>query len=1177
MRRPPWLQVAVMQVRLQLRSPLWWGMVGLALVAVLFINPAAMIPTGGQAVGGVRPYSNSPLALAQSFALGGLLFHTFLATLLSGLAVIRDRETRVSDLLLSTPLGPAGYNLGTLAGILFSLGLVAVIHTILALLWVQLGPLVGGDSVLGPFRPGAYLAAGLACLLPGLLACGALGFLAAGLTRASLSVYACAALLLALGMAGLSPRSLSGILTPLQGLLDLSDIWGTRWLAEQVFIPGRSVEYYNQAALPPGGSRTGARLVPWLLVPLALLGGILGQLARRQGPRTLPWARLFGPGPVRENRELRGAVRPASETPDTGREGPEPGLWTVARESLRLELELVLFRPLAWLLLPLGGLLALDHGQSLRGVFDSRPLLTATGLGTGLAGLLTVLACLLLAWHQVEAAQRARRQGLAPMRDCRPVSPLGLLLGRQLAGLLLVLMPLAGAGAACAWMLAGQPGGTGGSILPLVMLWGGLLLPGLLFWSALVNALAVAFESRSAAWLAAFLGLAATAALFFTARLDWLRNWPLWGVFHGGEVAVFQADTGPLALNRGLVLLVALLLNLWILLRGRLRECWRLLVLPALALAGCALVLAVGMHRGYQGSEARLRDELYWTLNHDGPAALAVGRHPRALHLEAEVRIDPDRSRLEVRGFYRLQPRDSTPVADLAFTLMPVDEGPRYWVNGVPCDTEDRSGLFLLTPADPLPAGREIRVDFEYAGRVPRGWSRRGGPRSQFILPGGLALGMLEQPFLPLPGYQPERGRPDDEAGGTLRDTRAGPLAPVMGGHGRFTARITVDAPEGYTVNGVGHLAGREHRQGRTVSTWECRTPVSYLNLAGGPLELRQGEGVAVYYHPGHEANLEELVHTLEAARLWYSRWFLPCPWPELKLTELPALAASAQGYPGNIPFPEDLGFLTRSEGHTRLPAVVAAHEVAHQWWGNLLTPAQAPGADLLIEGAAHYSAARLLEELHGAAARDSFLLELERVWGRERRPESEGALLEMENHGLPAEETVFYNKGAWVLWMLELELGRPAMEEGLGRFFRHFAGEERPPRIRDLLETLRPLAADTASFDGFVQTWFARPSAPEFGWSGIRLDHTRGTWRLQAVLEQRGSGTVDPRVELRDGQGRPLGERTQVAGLAGGESRSLAWTLDRPPARLVVDPDRQILQLHRDRSVGVVPVHPAP
>ena len=69
----------------------------------------------------------------------------------------------------------------------------------------------------------------------------------------------------------------------------------------------------------------------------------------------------------------------------------------------------------------------------------------------------------------------------------------------------------------------------------------------------------------------------------------------------------------------------------------------------------------------------------------------------------------------------------------------------------------------------------------------------------------------------------------------------------------------------------------------------------------------------------------------------------MPYPWRELKLSEFPGLAGYAQGFGTNITFSENIGFLTKNDAKTDATFLVTAHEAAHQWWGNILTPANGP------------------------------------------------------------------------------------------------------------------------------------------------------------------------------------------------------------------------------------------
>ena len=116
-------------------------------------------------------------------------------------------------------------------------------------------------------------------------------------------------------------------------------------------------------------------------------------------------------------------------------------------------------------------------------------------------------------------------------------------------------------------------------------------------------------------------------------------------------------------------------------------------------------------------------------------------------------------------------------------------------------------------------------------------------------------------------------------------------------------------------------------------------------------------------------------------------------------------------------------------------------------------------GADVLIEGMAHYSTLLFLEAEHGRAARIDFARHLEANYNENRRVDGERPLLQV-SLGRPHDETVVYDKGAWALFMLHHHLGREQMSAGLHDFIGRFAGETDHPLLEDLFETLRPRAA---------------------------------------------------------------------------------------------------------------------
>src|SRR5262249_23318512 len=156
----------------------------------------------------------------------------------------------------------------------------------------------------------------------------------------------------------------------------------------------------------------------------------------------------------------------------------------------------------------------------------------------------------------------------------------------------------------------------------------------------------------------------------------------------------------------------------------------------------------------------------------------------------------------------------------------------------------------------------------------------------------------------------------------------------------------------------------------------------------------------------------------------YYSEWFHPFPWQELKLSEFPALASYAQGFPTDITFSESIGFLTKSDPKADVAFLVTAHESALQWWGNMIAPGKGPGGNLISEGGAHFATLLLFEQVRGMRGRIEFAKRIEDSYAKGRRADSERPLVKIDG-SRDGDTTVTYDKTGFVLWMLLNRMGR--------------------------------------------------------------------------------------------------------------------------------------------------------
>jgi aminopeptidase N len=226
------------------------------------------------------------------------------------------------------------------------------------------------------------------------------------------------------------------------------------------------------------------------------------------------------------------------------------------------------------------------------------------------------------------------------------------------------------------------------------------------------------------------------------------------------------------------------------------------------------------------------------------------------------------------------------------------------------------------------------------------------------------------------------------------------------------------------------------------------------------------------------------------------------------------------------------------------------AHEIAHQWWGNSVTPAD--WDDLwLSEGFATYFDALFYEHVDGPESL------------RKRMAEGKKKILELRDPGAVVDPaitdpqqkltSIVYRKGAWVLHMLRHRIGDEAFFAGLREFYQsHAGGNATTADLRRVLEghTSEPLEA-------FFDQWLRRSEVPE-----LRVAWGWDTATRQAVVE----------VEQIQG-GEPYEIPLEIAFHVGGEIERRTITLRRTrdearvslparPTAIDVDPETWLLHV---------------
>jgi ABC-2 type transport system permease protein len=342
----------------------------------------------------------------------------------------------------------------------------------------------------------------------------------------------------------------------------------------------------------------------------------------------------------------------------------------------------------------------------------------------------------------------------------------------------------------------------------------------------------------------------------------------------------------------------------------------------------------------------------------------------------------------------------------------------------------------------------------------------------------------------------------------------------------------------------------------------------TWTDLQGKPVEL------AVYYHPGHEHNVQRMLDAIRMSLQTYSEQFSPYQFRQARILEFPAYGFYAQSFANTIPYSESVGFIQnhddrRNDEQIDQVTLFASHEIAHQWWAHQIIGADKQGGTLLSESLSEYSALMVMERLYGPEQVRKFLKrELDTyLSGRSSDPLDELPLMRVEN-----QPHLHYRKGAMVMYLLKETISEAAVNRALAKLLKEFAFKPAPyPSATDLIRLLRAEAGP--EHQQLITDMFEKITLYDLRASDATAKKTSdGKYAI--------SFTVESRKLYADGQGKeteaPLGEAFEIGaftsepGKKGYTAKSVVLIEKRP-----LTSGKQTVELVTDkipRYVGVDP-----
>jgi aminopeptidase N len=261
-----------------------------------------------------------------------------------------------------------------------------------------------------------------------------------------------------------------------------------------------------------------------------------------------------------------------------------------------------------------------------------------------------------------------------------------------------------------------------------------------------------------------------------------------------------------------------------------------------------------------------------------------------------------------------------------------------------------------------------------------------------------------------------------------------------------------------------GYLQKEWTENGRRYFEYRVDAPIlPLLSLDSARYEVRRDRwkdvNLEIYYHPGHEFDLDQMIDSMKASLEYCSTNFSPYQFRQLRILEFPRYATFAAAFANTVPFSEAIGFITyfnpKKPDSINLPFYVTAHETAHQWWGHQVMSANVEGQTSIVETLAQYSALMIMKHRFGDVGVKKFLrFELDRyLRGRAQERNEELPLYRVDSN----QGYIHYNKGALVMYAIQDYVGENKVNQALAAFVKRFAFQGPPyPVSTDLIGYLK-------------------------------------------------------------------------------------------------------------------------
>jgi ABC-2 type transport system permease protein len=471
--------------------------------------------------------------------------------------------------------------------------------------------------------------------------------------------------------------------------------------------------------------------------------------------------------------------------------------------------------------------------------------------------------------------------------------------------------------------------------------------------------------------------------------------------------------------------------------------------------------------RKEQQAEYEKKYKTYETLN-----------QPRIVESNMKVDIYPYDRDFVAEGYYYLKNKSDAAIPELHIQLSPDNQLNLEYLK---FDTEAKAkdinkdfGYYIYELDSALQPGDSIKMSFKLAF-VTEGFQESNS--NLRVIYNGTFFDNVS--FFPTIGYQEnfEISDDDDREEQDLKekermlkrsDSRGRNMSLFGDDADHIRFEMVISTAQDQIGIAPGYLQKEWQEGGRKFFHYKMDAPMcNFYSVVSARYAVKRDKwkdvNLEIYYHPGHEYNLDRMMQGMKDALEYYSKNFGPFQYRQMRIMEFPRYSSFAQSFANTVPFSEGIGFIAKVDDPDKdidYTYYVTAHEVAHQWWGHQVMEAGVKGNAMLSESMSQYSALMVMKHAFPPETIERYLkYELDSyLRGRTSESKKEQPLEFVEGQGY-----IHYNKASLIFFALQDYIGEERVNDAFRKYLAEWKFKDAPyPTSADLLKYIKEATPDS-------------------------------------------------------------------------------------------------------------------